>query len=66
MIGLVGAAYDHACRAAAVLVAAMVAPEGAVYFQRRQWWTNRVAFVRWSAAPTFRARAGLLLTQRHR
>jgi hypothetical protein len=66
MIGLIAAAYDYACRAAEVLVAAMVAPNGAVYFQRRRWWTNRVAFVRWSAAPTFRALAGLLLAQRRR
>jgi hypothetical protein len=66
MIGLSGAAYDHARRAAEVLVAAMVAPDGAVYFQRRRWWTNRVVFMRWSAAPAFRALAGLRLAQRRR
>jgi hypothetical protein len=66
MIGLTDAAYDHARQAAEVLIAAMVAPDGAVYFQRRRWWTNRIAFVRWSVAPTFRALAGLLLAQRCR
>jgi hypothetical protein len=64
MISLIDAAYEHARRAAEVLIAAMIAPDGAVYFQRRRWWTNRVAFVRWSVAPTFRALAGLLLAQR--
>jgi polysaccharide biosynthesis protein VpsJ len=66
MIGVVGGAHDHARRAAEVLVATMVAPDGGVYFQRHRRWTNRIAFVRWSAAPTFRALAGLLLADRRR
>ena len=54
-------ALEHGRRAARALARDMLAPDGHVYFQRRRLWTNRVALVRWSTAPAFRAFAGLLL-----
>ena len=60
---LIGDAQARARRAAEVLVEAMIGPDGRVYFQRHRRWTNRIAFVRWSAAPTFRAIAGLRLAE---
>jgi hypothetical protein len=47
-------------RVARLLVEQMLDPSGFVYFQRRRGFTNRVPFVRWTTAPTFRALAGLV------
>lgn len=52
-------ALDHARRLASLLVERMLDPQGFVRFQQRRYWTSRVAFVRWTTAPSFRALAGL-------
>ena len=57
-------ALPRAERLAEVLVEDLLAPSGYVYFQRRRRYTNRVALVRWSTAPSFKALAGLLLLRR--
>jgi hypothetical protein len=51
---------ERALRTASLLVERMVDPSGYVWFQERRFWTNRVPFVRWTAAPSFRALAGVL------
>ncbi|MBA2506072.1 MAG: hypothetical protein H0V29_09025 [Thermoleophilaceae bacterium] len=58
--GRVEGATERAAGLAAQLIEKMLAPDGHVYFQRRGRWTNRVAFVRWTTAPSFKALAGLL------
>ena len=54
---------EDAQRTARLLVERMFAPSGYVWFQKRRIWTNRVPFVRWTTAPSFRALAGLLLRE---
>jgi hypothetical protein len=49
---------------ALLLVERMLDPSGYVWFQEWRHWTNRVPFVRWTTAPTFRALAGLLHAER--
>ncbi len=56
-------ALDCAERTAALLVARMLDPSGYVYFQQERFWMNRVPFVRWTTAPSFRALAGLMLAR---
>jgi hypothetical protein len=56
-------AVERAERLARLLVERMLDPAGFVHFQRRRLWTSRVAFVRWTTAPSFRALAGLLLAR---
>lgn len=53
-------ALERAERIARLLLERMLDPAGFVYFQQRRLWTNRVPFVRWTTAPSFRALAGLL------
>jgi hypothetical protein len=65
-IGVRPEGIERAERLACLLVDTMLDPEGFVYFQRRRLWTNRVPFVRWTAAPSFRALAGLLLARERR
>jgi len=50
-------------RLARLLVERMLDRSGYVWFQRRRLWTNRVPFVRWTTAPSFRALAGVLLAK---
>ena len=57
-------AREHAERIAHLLIERMLAPSGYVYFQQERFWLNRVPFVRWTTAPSFKALAGLLLVQR--
>jgi hypothetical protein len=57
------AALERAERTAALLMARMLDPTGYVYFQRERFWMNRVPFVRWTTAPSFKALAGLLLAR---
>jgi hypothetical protein len=54
---------ERAERLAQLLIERMLDPAGYVHFQRRRFWTNRVPFVRWTTAPSFRALAGLLLVR---
>jgi polysaccharide biosynthesis protein VpsJ len=54
---------EEAERLAGLLVDRMLDPAGYVWFQRRRLWTNRVPFVRWTTAPSFRALSGLLLAR---
>jgi hypothetical protein len=54
-------AMQTAERTARLLLERMLDPVGYVHFQRTRFWTNRVPFVRWTTAPTFRALAGLQL-----
>lgn len=49
---------------AALLIRDLLNPRGYVNFQRGRLLTNRVPFIRWTTAPTFRALAGLELAQR--
>jgi uncharacterized protein YyaL (SSP411 family) len=56
-------AIEHATRVAQLLIDQMLDPEGYVHFQRRRHWTNKVPFVRWTTAPSFRALARLLAAQ---
>jgi hypothetical protein len=58
-------ALGRAERIASLLVDRMLDSAGFVRFQQRRFWTNRVPFVRWTTAPSFRALAGLLLRQRN-
>jgi hypothetical protein len=62
--GLYPGALGRARLVAARLAASMIASDGHVYFQRRPRWTNRTPFVRWTAAPAFRALAALALAER--
>jgi hypothetical protein len=48
---------------AALLIRDMLRTDGSVVFQRHGHWANRVPFVRWSAAPSFRSLARLARTQ---
>ncbi|MFY9579702.1 MAG: hypothetical protein WAQ33_10285, partial [Gaiellaceae bacterium] len=48
---------------AALLVTRMLDSSGYVYFQQGRHWTNRVPFIRWTTAPSFKALAGLLLAR---
>lgn len=57
-IGLPGLAQAE--RIAALLVRDMLRPDGSVVFRRGRRVTSRVAFVRWTTAPAFRALARLL------
>ena len=57
-------AHERAERIAALLVARMLAPSGYVYFQQTRFWLNRVPFVRWTTAPSFKALAGILLSRK--
>jgi hypothetical protein len=57
------AALDNAERIAALLLDRMLDPAGYVHFQRTRLWKNKVPFVRWTTAPTFRALAGLQLAR---
>jgi hypothetical protein len=56
-IGISGLAAAE--RVAALLVRDMLRRDGAVVFRRGRWLTSRVAFVRWTTAPAFRALARL-------
>jgi hypothetical protein len=55
------AALERAERCAQLLVDRLLDPRGHVAFQRGRFLTNRVPFVRWTTAPTFRALARLEL-----
>ncbi len=57
-------ALERAARMAEILVRDLLDPRGYVDFQRGRVLTNRVPFIRWTTAPTFRALAGLELAQR--
>ncbi len=61
---LAAARLRPALRTAFLLVERMIAPSGHAWFQERRFWTNRVPFVRWTTAPSFRALAGVLLASR--
>lgn len=50
-------------RVASLLIRDFLDPRGFVRFQRRRLWTNGVAFVRWTTAPSFRALAQILLVR---
>jgi hypothetical protein len=52
-------ALDQAARLARLLVQRMLDPAGFVRFQQRRYWTSKIAFVRWTTAPSFRALAAL-------
>ena len=65
LAGRVPHALERAERVAALLVGRMLDRRGYVHFQRRRLWTNRVPFVRWTTAPSFRALAGLLAARAH-
>jgi polysaccharide biosynthesis protein VpsJ len=51
----------QAQRLATQLVNRMLDRAGYVHFQQNRYWTNRVPFVRWTTAPTFKALAGVLM-----
>ncbi|HLB20115.1 MAG TPA: hypothetical protein VK613_13410 [Gaiellaceae bacterium] len=57
------AALERAERTAALLVSRMLDPAGYVYFQQQRFWTNRVPYVRWTTAPSFKALSGLVLAR---
>ena len=57
-------AVAQAERVAHLLIESLLEPGGYVAFQRRGRRTNRVPFVRWTTAPSFRALARLLLQRR--
>jgi hypothetical protein len=57
-------ALARAERTAELLVRDLLSPRGYVNFQRGRVLTNRVPFIRWTTAPTFRALAGLELVKR--
>ena len=59
-------AFERAEHTAELLASEMLNPAGYVNFQRGRVLTNRVAFVRWTTAPTFRALAGLELVRSRR
>jgi hypothetical protein len=59
-------ALVRARRTANLLVQRMLNSRGYVNFQRGRFFTNRVPYIRWTTAPTFRALAGLELAQRRR
>jgi polysaccharide biosynthesis protein VpsJ len=54
------AARERAEHLARLLVERMLEPDGHVRFQRRRVWTSNVPYVRWTAAPSFRALARVL------
>jgi hypothetical protein len=54
-------AVTSAERTARLLLGRMLDPAGYVHFQQTRFWTNKIPFVRWTTAPTFRALAGLQL-----
>jgi hypothetical protein len=56
-------ALDNAERLATLLLDRMLDPSGYVYFQQTRFWLNRVPFVRWTTAPSFKALAGILLAR---
>ena len=56
-------ALASAERAAAQLIERMMTRDGHVAFQRRRLWTNKVPFIRWTTAPSFRALARLDLVR---
>jgi polysaccharide biosynthesis protein VpsJ len=56
-------ALDRAEVVAALLVTRMLDPSGYVHFQQGRRWMNRVPFIRWTTAPSFKALAGLLLAR---
>jgi hypothetical protein len=56
-------AIGRASRMADLLIADLLAPAGYVYVEPPRGLSNRVAFVRWSTAPSFRALAGLAACQ---
>jgi hypothetical protein len=56
-------AHERAERLARLLIERMLDPAGFVHFQQHRFWTSRVPFVRWTTAPSFRALAGLMLTE---
>jgi hypothetical protein len=66
LVGVRPEGLDQAERLAYSLVDTMLDPDGFVYFQQRRLWTNRVPFIRWTTAPSFRALAGLLLARTRR
>jgi hypothetical protein len=55
---------EPALRTAQLLVVRMLDPSGYVWFQERRFWMNRVPFIRWTTAPSFRALASILLEER--
>lgn len=57
-------ALERAERTAGLLVRDLLNSRGYVNFQRGRVLTNRVPFIRWTTAPTFRALAGLELAWR--
>ncbi len=59
-VGRVGRARSTA----QLLVERMLDPDGHAWFQEWRRWTNRIPFVRWTTAPSFRALAGVLLADR--
>ena len=62
-LGIAIGELEPAERLARLLVDAMLDARGFVHFQQRRLWKSRVAFVRWTTAPSFRALAGLLLAR---
>jgi hypothetical protein len=56
-------ALERAEHLAALLVARMLDPTGYICFRRERFWMNRVPFVRWTTAPSFKALAGLVLAR---
>lgn len=59
-------ALERAEHTAELIVSHMLNPAGYVNFQRGRIMTNRVPYVRWTTAPTFRALAGLELARSRR
>jgi hypothetical protein len=54
---------ERASDTARLLVDEFLDESGYVLFQKTRYWTNRVPFVRWTTAPSFRALAGLQLAR---
>ena len=54
---------ERASQTAGLLVDEFLDESGYVLFQKMPHWTNRVPFVRWTTAPSFRALAGLELAR---
>jgi hypothetical protein len=54
-------ALINAAAAAQLLIDRLLDRRGHVHFQKRRLWTNKVPFVRWTTAPSFRALAGVML-----
>jgi hypothetical protein len=55
-----GEALERAERLAVLVIRRLLNPAGFAHFQQRPRWMNRIPFIRWTTAPTYRALSGLL------